>query len=469
MRSEIEHAVTESFEGALSSLKRFLSIPSVSTQNRGMDEAVSYLCEVLRSLGAEAKVVPTDGFPAVIGSFEPLGDTAGQPTLLLYGHYDVQPEDPIGLWTSPPFEPSIRDGVLYARGATDDKGNIMAALWGIAVARRIGAAIPRVTFCLEGEEEIGSPHLPQILERYRSELAADACILCDRGIHESGAAQIYLGNKGMVSVRLRASGPARDVHSSQAPLIPNPARQLMEVIARISTEAGRVAIDELLTQARRPDKDETALLEALPFDGAAYARGYGLPQGALLLQGEVLETFEQLLFRPTANVQGFHSGYGGSGNKTIIPSTAEAKMDIRLSPGMDKQRTADAVRAVLARASVEVGRGQGDWLTIDVSGDMDPYVAPVSHPAVQAALRAGAAVYPGRPVVWPLVDGSGPLKSFADCIGGPAFLIGLGNPFATANTHAPDENLDLETYRRGIAMMAQFLLEYGDIREGVRR
>lgn len=445
------------FEEALESLRAFLAIPSVSAEGRSMGEAAGFLADLARRLGAEARVVPTGGFPAVIGAFPSGG--AG-PTLLLYGHYDVQPADPLELWSSDPFRPELRDGVLYARGATDDKGNIAAALWGVAVARRLGLPTPRVRFLFEGEEEVGSPHLGEVLARHRAELAADACVLCDRGIHESGAAQIYLGNKGMVSVELETALAARDVHSSQAPLVPNAARRLMEAVARVASPDSELLIAEVARTARDPEPEELLAIRAIPFDADAYAAEYGLAPGELQLRpGEgAVSILTRLLFRPTANVQGFHAGYGGPGTKTIVPARAIAKLDVRLSPGMRAKEAAEGVRRALERALAAAGIAARTL--VRVSADMEPYTAPLAHPAVQAAIRAGQDAYPGRPVVWPLVDGSGPLAGFARAIGGPAFIVGLGNPFGRANTHAPDENLDLEVFRRGIAMMAWYLARY---------
>jgi acetylornithine deacetylase/succinyl-diaminopimelate desuccinylase-like protein len=454
----IAAAVERHWPQAWRSLTDILAIPSVSAQGRGMEEAARYLHAFLSEMGAAVHLVATDGFPAVVGS---LPGTPGAPSLLLYGHYDVQPEDPLALWHSPPFTPTVRDGVLYARGATDDKGNIMAALWGIRVAAALGLPRPHLRFCLEGEEEIGSPHLAQVLDACRHELAADACVLCDRGIHASGAAQIFLGNKGMVSVEITVTGAARDVHSSQAPLLPNAARQLVEIVARISSPAGEPRIPALLGDRRPPTPAERELLRRLPFARDAYAADYGLQAAQLLppTDADRLAVLERLLFQPTANLQGFHAGYGGPGHKTIVPARATAKLDVRLVPDMERHRAAAAVREAVVAAARAAGVAEGA-LTVEVGADMDPYTAPVDHPAVQAAIAAGRRAYPGEPVVWPLVDGSGPLAAFARAIGGPAFLIGLGNPFERANTHAPDEKLDLDTFRRGIAMMATFLSGY---------
>jgi len=397
---------------ALSGLIEFLRTPSLSTTGQGIADTAAWLAAQARRYGARAEVYATAGHPVVAGEFP-----GGPRTILLYGHYDVQPPDPLALWESDPFEPVIREGKLYARGATDDKGNLWAAL--VAASRR-----PPVTvkFIFEGEEEVGSPNLLPFLREHRELLACDACVLCDRGIHESGRGQIYLGNKGMIHVELRATGPKRDVHSSQAPLLPNPAWRLVDALVR-------------LRDWHPPLPRPTVM--GIPFDPAEYMSTYGvdhLPD----------DPVARLLYEPTCNIQGMGAGYQGPGNKTIIPATAFAKVDIRLVPGQDLHRCAAMIAECL--------RG----VDCSIEATMRPYQAPANHWAVQAAVAAARTVYGGEPVLWPHVDGSGPLGEISDTLGVPAFLIGLGSPFATANTHAPNENLELDAFDKGIAMMEGF-------------
>ncbi len=393
-------------------LLEFLRLPSLSTTGRGIAETAAWLCGQAGALGAQADVYPTAGHPVVAGVFP-----GGPRTILLYGHYDVQPPEPLELWESDPFAPALRDGKIYARGATDDKGNLWAALMAAARAHSV-----TVKFIFEGEEEVGSPNLLPFLRAHREMLACDACVLCDRGIHESGRGQLYLGNKGMIHVELRATGPKRDVHSSQAPLLPNPAWRIVDALVRL--------------RDWHPPLPRPAVT-GIPFEAAEYMATYGVDYVPD-------DPVARLLYEPTCNIQGIGAGYQGPGNKTIIPSTAFAKVDIRLVPGQDLPECAAMVRERLA----------GIDCTIEAT--MRPYQAPADHWAVRAAIQAARTAYGGEPVVWPHVDGSGPLGEIADTLGAPAFLIGLGSPFATANTHAPNENLEVDAFWKGIAMMEGF-------------
>lgn len=455
MSGEAQALVGRIADAALADLLAFLRIPSVSAERRGAGEACGFLVGLIEKLGGQARKVESGGLPAVLGQFGPEG--GAERSLLVYGHYDVQPADPYELWQTDPFDPVVRDGKIVARGATDDKGNIVAALWGVWVARALRLPLPHVKVCFEGEEEIGSPNLHSVLAAHPGEVRADACVLFDRGIHESGVGQIYLGNKGLLSVELETELASRDVHSSQAGCVPNAARRLMQVVIGLASADGEVAVREVREMARRPSADELALMERIPFNVERYAEGYGLRVDELNGSGDLgdkVGVLTRLLFEPTANVQGFHSGYGGPGTKTVIPSRAGCKLDIRLAPGMAKERAAALVEEVVLRLTREAGIG--DRTRVRISADLDPYTAPAAHPVVRAAIEAAGEIYGASPVVWPLVDGSGPLATFAAVSGGPAFIVGLGNPFERAATHAPNENLDVEVFRKGIAMAARF-------------
>ncbi|MHB0871000.1 MAG: M20/M25/M40 family metallo-hydrolase [Chloroflexota bacterium] len=443
--------VDQQSERLIQDLCDLLAQPSISAQNVGMEECAARLAAMMADSGIATEILPTDGYPVVYGEVH-AGDDL--PTLAIYGHYDVQPPEPLELWKTPPFQPTRIGEYIYARAATDDKGNLVATFKAVEALLRTRERLPvNVKFFFEGEEEIGSPSLEGFLRAHRDRFAgAEATILCDRGIHESGRPHLFLGNKGIIKAEITLHGPMRDVHSSQAPIMPSPAWDLVNLLHEVKPDGRTVAIPGFYDQVVPPSPLERELIEGIPFSIQEYMRDYGLKR--LLLEGTPAELLTEMLYKPTFNIQGIFGGYTGSGSKTILPASATAKIDIRLVHAMTAEDTVARVRAFFA------GRGIGGEL--EIKGRTEEYKLSPENPVVQTAIEAARLAYGLEPVVWPLLEGSGPMALFPEILGTPTFIIGLGAPFSTANTHAPNENIGIRHYLTGIKMIATLLAMYGE-------
>lgn len=449
INEEIERHLSLNRASYLEGLKEFVSIPSVSAKGTGMTECAEWLAKAMQELGIETEILPTAGSPAVYGE---LSKGTSHKTLLVYGHYDVQPPDPVVLWKTDPFEPQVIDDHLYGRGATDDKGNIWAVLMGLKTAVAVGDTKLNLKFLFEGEEEVGSPHLPDIVKTQVQRLSADYGLLCDRGIHESGRPQMYLGNKGIVKVELRVKEGKREVHSGHAPLIPNAAWELVWALNATKDRHNRILVEGFSTSANPPSEEDLKLLAMIPFDPENFRQEYGIKK--TLKDGSPQEMLAHLLFTPTANISGMASGYYGEGSKTVIPNEAIAKMDFRLVDG----QTSKEAKEKIGRHFESLGL---DGLSCELLGSMEPSKTSPNAPSVKAAIESAKEAYGSEPVVWPLLDGSGPLALFTPCLKVPMFVVGLGAPFSRANTHAPNENIGLNEFYRGISFMANYYHRLG--------
>jgi acetylornithine deacetylase/succinyl-diaminopimelate desuccinylase-like protein len=441
-------------EALLESLRAFLRMKSIAAQDLGMRETAEYLVSAMQDMGLDARLLTLEGaFPAVFGDYRPRGAAR---TLLIYGHYDVQPVEPLDLWHSDPFGAEVRDGRIYSRGATDDKGNLWATLMAFKLLKEVQGGVPiHLKFFFEGEEEVGSPNLRSYLETYKDLLAADYTILCDRGVHESGRPQMYLGNKGILSAEIETEGPSRDVHSGQAPLISNPAWQLVRALASLKDSEDRILIPGYYDDVDPPGNEELELLKQIPFDEKEFLSAYGLKQTLPGTGG--LQALIHLLYTPTATINGLSSGYQGRGGKTIIPAKASTKLDFRFVMRQDPRLCAAAINAFF-----EERLGRCRRFTVSMSEPVNPHKMSPAEPIVDVARRCAGRTYGREAVVWPLLDGSGPMAYFGEILGAPAMIIGLGAPFAYANTHAPNEYIGVDDYFNGIALMADIYNTYGE-------
>jgi acetylornithine deacetylase/succinyl-diaminopimelate desuccinylase-like protein len=300
--------------------------PSISAQDVGVKECAELLAGMMRADGIETEILPTAGQPVIVGKGEAV---PGAPTVLIYGHYDVQPVDPIEAWESPPFEPTIRNGRLYGRGTGDNKGQLFAQLLAYRAWRAVAGRPPvNVTFIFEGEEESSSPNLAAFVREHRDLLRADLVYTSDGPIHESGRQTVSLGVRGILYVELVARGPKRDYHSGHGGnLLPNPAWELVHLLGTMRAPDGRILIEGFYDDVRTPEPEALAATAALPIDLAEYLREHEVT--ALATHPEP-GFFERIMFHPTLNIAGLGAGYAGPGSKTIIPSRAIAKIDMRL-------------------------------------------------------------------------------------------------------------------------------------------
>ncbi|MBI1851002.1 MAG: M20/M25/M40 family metallo-hydrolase [Planctomycetes bacterium] len=440
--AEIERSLAELFE--------LLRIPSVSARGENMRPCAEALARHAQSVGLDAELLESSGPPALLATSPHL---QGAPTLLFYGHYDVHPPEPLDAWTTPPFEPTRREGRIYARGAGDNKGQHFAHLKAVDVVRRIRGSLPlNVVLFVDGEEEVGSPHLPELVLRHSDRLRADVAVTADGSFDASGKPCVVFGVRGMLYVELRARGARRDLHSGNfGGLAPNPAWRLVELLSAIRRADGCVTIPGFEESVRPLTRAERSALDALPFPGGLL-REMGVDRFA---GDPALSPWEKLLCRPTANVAGIVSGWTGSGPKTIVPASATAKMDFRLVPDQDPDRLFDAL---VSHAST-LGFGDVDIKKLQA---WPPSRTPLDDPFGRAAIRAVERAWGVAPLVYPSLGASLPHFLFTRELGMPSVLVPYANP--DQSNHAPNENLTIEAFRRGIRTSAALMLEVAGIR-----
>jgi acetylornithine deacetylase/succinyl-diaminopimelate desuccinylase-like protein len=426
----------------LAELTALCAQPSVSTRDEGVRECAGLVAEMLRRRGFAVELLETDGFPVVLGE---LGD--GERALLLYNHYDVQPPEPLELWDTPPFEPAVRDGAFFARGAIDDKGHIVSRLAALDAYRAAYGEPPfRIVFLIEGEEEIGSPHLPEVLARHADRLRADGCIWEVGGVDLAGRPASDLGLRGMVAVDLSVRTAHADAHSGEQGHLPNAAWRLVWALASLKDPSERVAIPGFLDGAVEPSARQLELLDALPLDEAAQREHYGVRAFAGDRTGLALK---RAVLSPTCTINGLWSGYQGEGSMAIIPAEAHAKLDFRLVPGQDPDAVVRALRAHLdAGGFQDVELAVVDEVLHGVAVDPD-------HPFVALCTRAIEEVYGVAPVLHPWAGGSGPMHPFVDLLGVAPVDVGIFHPGSRA--HAPNENFRLADWLTGTEAMARIL------------
>lgn len=446
--------IQQNNERYLSELCEFLSIPSVSTapeHKADVAQCAEWVKAQLDSIGLEnTQIYTTEGHPIVYGEWLHAGDSA--PTVLFYGHYDVQPVDPLNLWTNPPFEPTIRDGKVFARGAVDDKGQVFLQLKSLEAHMKVHGTLPvNVKVLIEGEEEIGSVHLEQFLRDHRTMLACDTVLVSDTSMFAENLPSLGYGLRGLTYMEIWMTGPNRDLHSgSFGGAIENPLNALCTLIAGLKDENGRVTIEGFYDDVVPISEEEQAQFAQLPFNEEEFCRANGI---AVTGGGEKQYTpLERLWARPTLDVNGIWGGFTGEGAKTVLPSKAAAKVSMRLVAGQDTKSIAEKfTRHVLARVPASV------TAEVKCLHGGNPVLTPTDTPAMQAAHRALHQAFGVEPV-YIREGGSIPIVLLFDTIlDAPTVLMGFGLP--NENAHSPDEHFDLENFRRGIIASALFYSE----------
>jgi acetylornithine deacetylase/succinyl-diaminopimelate desuccinylase-like protein len=433
-------------------LMEFLKIPSVSSDPNAkadIERCAEWLRDRFQDLGLQTEILPTKGWPAVVAE-TPRDDSL--PTVLVYGHYDVQPVDPLDLWHSPPFEPRVEDGVVYARGATDDKGqsytHVKAAEGWI---RTVGKPPVNLVFLMEGEEEVGSPNLEDFIRENSSRFQADAVLISDTSQFGPGLPALCYSLRGITYMEFEVTGCNQDLHSGMfGGIVPNPAQIVANILSEMKTSEESIAIPGFYDGVRNPEEWEVAQFEKLPWDDERAAEELGIPW----LSGEAGYSVPiRKWCRPTLDVNGLFGGYAGEGAKTVIPAKAGAKVSMRLVPGQNADKIAEIFEAfvrerVPANCTVQVRSYQNSPAT----------VIPVEDPAMMAAKEAFSKGFGKEPLL--IREGASiPIVAFfVDEMKMPVALLGFGLP--DDNLHAPNEKFTLEDYHRGIATSAHFLEEY---------
>ena len=438
-------------EGFVGRLMDYVRHPSISAQNIGIEQVAGMLVAMLGELGMEAEAVATAGHPMVLGRS---GNRPDVPTVMFYGHYDVQPPEPLDLWDSPPFEPTIRNGRIYARGVGDNKGQHFAQLLAIESWLKVHGELPcNLIVLLEGEEEIGSPHIAEFAERYRERLNADLVITADGPLHISGLPIVTFGVRGILSFELRAKTASRDAHSGNyGGVMPNAIWKLVHLLGTMKNAAGEITIDGFYDNVIPPTNSDRMHAAKLPLDLPEFMEDLGISE----LDAPTDRAFyDRLMFHPTLTINGLHGGYGGPGSKTVLPCEAIAKCDMRLVNGMTPDDVFEKVRAHVALHAPDAELIRG--------GGMLPSKTEMDTPYAHAICRGITLAHGAEPLLYPALGASGPDYVHTQILGIPAFFV----PYANADeaNHAPNENLTIDCFIKGIRTGAAMLATLGELKK----
>ena len=437
---------------AIAELCEYVRFPSVSAQpqhREDMGRCADWVARRCERAGLQARVCPTQGHPVVLASTPP--QPGRRPRYLVYGHYDVQPPEPFELWKSPPFEPRIEGRSLFARGASDNKGQNLAHIRAVEAYLRTGTQLPcDLTFVIEGEEEVGSKSLGEFLKANRKELDCEAVVISDTGMPGPKFPALTSGLRGIAALEITLRGPSRDLHSGIfGGTVENPAMALCQLLARLRDKNGRIAIPGFYDDVLPLSAADRRQFARLPYNRSQYQKLVGVPQ---LFGEKGFTPFEQRAARPTFEINGLTSGYQGEGSKTIIPAWARAKITIRLVPDQSPARILKLVTQRLKEicpptVKMEIQAGHG----------AEPYLMSASSPAAQAALRALELAFERKPVLM-REGGSIPIvNSFKKILGVDTLMLGLALP--DDNAHSPNEKFDLDCFAKGQLMSAHLWQE----------
>jgi acetylornithine deacetylase/succinyl-diaminopimelate desuccinylase-like protein len=455
MSKSIETFVRENETRLLEELKTFLRIPSISTlpeHKPDVDRAATFVADALKHAGVEnIEIIPTANHPLVYGDWL---HAPGQPTVLLYGHYDVQPPDPLELWHTPPFEPTVRDGNLYARGSSDDKGQFYMHIKALEALQAINGKLPvNVKFLIEGEEEIGGASIAKYVAENPSKLKADVALVSDTALYADGVPTLCIGLRGLIYTEIEATGPMRDLHSGlYGGAAPNAVFGLIELLAKTKSPDGRIQIPGIYDDVKEPAPAELASWKSLPFRKEDFLRN---EVGSSELTGEPdRSVLERVWSRPTLEVHGIAGGFTGIGAKTVIPAKATAKVSFRLVPEQNPDKVIAGFKKFVADNTPTGIKTEVRVLSASPAVIVNP-----DHPAIDTAARAFSDIL-GRPSVFIRSGGSIPIVGdFARHLNIPTILMGFGLP--DDGLHSPNEKYKISNYYTGIMTIAHFLKLYG--------
>ncbi len=426
------------------------ALPSVSAHGRMLDETADWVCTRLQKAGSRTETLCVAGSPQAV--WAEMGE--GARTLLFYNHYDVQPAEPVELWESDPFVLTERDGKLYARGVADDKADLLSRIHAIEAWRATQGELPlRVRWLVEGEEEVGSVHLGELVRRHGNRWKADGCIWEGSGRNEEERPVICCGARGMLYVELHVRTLERDLHSMYGGIVPSALWRLVGAIATLRDQDGHVLVEGMRERVRPFTESERSAIARLSFDARERRKSLGAPHLLRGLDGQ--DAIEELIGRPTANIAGLWGGYTGDGAKTIVPAEAHAKMDFRLVPDL----TADEAYRLI----VEHLRAKGfeDIQVVKLSG-LDPARTPVDHPMVGIAEEAWAELEPVHAEVHPSTAATGPAAIIINQLGVPTVMTG-GVGWSGDRIHSPNECIRLPDYPMAVRYWGRYLDRYGRV------
>lgn len=449
--SDVERAKIES------QLFEWISIPSVSTDPERAGDvrlAANWLRDHLTKIGLKTELWETPRHPVVYAEWLAAGPDA--PTVLYYGHYDVQPADPLEEWKTPPFEPTVRDGYIYARGSSDDKGQVFAHVKALETALKAGPLPINVKMLIEGEEEIGSQNLTPTIELHLERLTCDVVVISDGAMFAPGAPSLTTGLRGLCYMEVHVQGANSDLHSgSYGGAVANPLNALAFLLSKLKDEHSQILVPGVFDKVREVPETERAAWRSLPFDESEFAASVGVKA----LPGEKgFSVLERLWSRPTLDVNGIWGGFQGQGAKTVLPNKAGAKVSMRLVPDQEPEEIAVQVKSYLESICPP-----GVTLEVKFLHGGKPVVVDASSEAAQAALRAIGRAYPGKPVAFTRTGGTIPVvATFRERLGAPVLLVDLGLP--DDGLHGPNERFSLECLHKGIEVAGNLIDELGSLK-----
>ncbi len=429
-------------------LVKLVKQPSVSAKGEGIEECAILVEKMLQEIGFSTRIIRGEkGHPVVYGEIK---SKKSDKTILFYDHYDVQPPEPLEKWMCQPFSGEIINGKVYGRGASDNKGNFVSRLKAVQTLLEVTGNVPaNIKFFVEGEEEIGSPNLEPLIKKYRDLFSADAAIWEFGGTDRRGRPNLYLGLKGVLSVELKASGASRDVHSANAPLIPNSAWRLIWALNLLKEKEENISIEGFYNNVLPPSSEEIECLKNIPFEEEEFKKELGLKR--FLQNKSGLKALKALLYQPTCTINGFISGYTGKGSKTVLPHEASAKLDFRLVPNQNPTEIFQKLVGHLKKHGFED-------LEVIKHGSTEPTRTPINDPFVKLVAKTAEKIYGEKTVIYPTSAGSGPMHLFRNFLGYPVVSAGCSHP--EANTHAPNENLKIESYIKGTKFFATLISDF---------
>ena len=449
---ELRNETKESVGSAIELLIQYLKFPTVSAQNMAIPETVEFVVKMIEGAEGEAEVFDDlGGNPVIYGYFPAGGNGDSTKTLLFYNHYDVQPPDPLDEWNSEPFQPTIEKGKLFARGVSDNKGDLVARLTAIKVLQKVQGGLPcNIKFLIEGEEEIGSPNLTPYLLKYRDRFKADACIWEFGGKDEQDRISMVAGIKGMAYLELTCVGADIDMHSSVGAYVDNAAWRLVQALATMKNQQNEILVEGFFDGIEEPTDVVKQAVHALPFSEEAVTNLYGLKR-PLITTAKGQDPREAMVFHPTMTICGIVSGYTGEGAKTVLPKSAKAKIDCRLVPGQDPDHILACVQKHLEKHEFH------DVQVTSVNGQK-AYRSDFSHPFISHVMDAAKEVYQKEGILAPNSAGTGPMFDFGEQLQLPIVSTGVG--WVGSKAHAPNESIRLQDFEDGIVHMAYMLLGF---------
>lgn len=437
---------------AVETLQRYCRQPSVAAQHIGIPETVQLVTQMVEAAGGSFQVLDDcGGNPVIYAEFKAGPNGNSDKTLLYYNHYDVQPPEPLDEWTHEPFAAEIVDGKLYARGASDNKADLVARLQAITLLREQGGLPCNVKFLIEGEEEIGSPGLPAYLEKHHALFAADACIWEFGSKDEQDRPQLVAGIKGMCYLQLWCHGADLDLHSSNGAIVDNAAWRLVQALASMKTVDNRIVVDGFYDDVASLPPELMAFAESQSFDAEGQAQRLGLRRP--LISGDE-NPYLHLWYAPTMTICGLESGYTGSGSKTVLPRRAQAKIDCRLVPNQNPDDIESKVRAHLDK------HGFTDIEVSQVNGER-AYRSDMNHPFIAMVSETARAAYGTEPVLAPNSAGTGPMYPFGEFLGEDLPIVSTGCGWWNSRAHAPDESIRVADFEQGILHMVLLMQRFG--------